>query len=123
MGLVLMERLPQDLNYLLCLVEISAANQVNDDVVGTQDGLTEGLGLAIALNDLDLLIGRGHRIGVSRDDRTRELVRLLAGAEGHMVVTHLLEESVADQAVNARDEDPLALLGLGQLDRASPLLT
>ena len=123
MGLVLMERLPQDLNYLLCLVEISAANQVNDDVVGTQDGLTEGLRLAIALNDLDLFVGRGNRTGVSRDDRTRELVRLLAGAEGHMVVTHLLEEGVADQAVNARDEDPLALLGLGQLDRASPLLT
>ena len=46
-------------------------------------------------------------------------MRLLAGAEGHMVVTHLLEEGVADQAVDTRDEDSLALLGLGQLDRVA----
>ena len=36
-----------------------------------------------------------------------------------MVVTHLLEEGVADQAVNTRDEDSLALFGLGKLDRAA----
>ena len=47
-------------------------------------------------------------------------MRLLAGAEGHMVVTHLLEEGVADQAVDTRDEDSLALLGFGQLDRVTP---
>ena len=52
-----MKRLSQDLNYLLGLVEISTAYQVNDDVVGAQDCLTEGLGLAVALNDLDLLVG------------------------------------------------------------------
>ena len=46
-------------------------------------------------------------------------MRLLAGAEGHMVVTHLLEEGVADQAVNTRDEDSLALFGLRKLDRAA----
>ena len=57
MGLVLMKWLSQDLNYLLGLVEISATNQVNDDVVGAQDCLTEGLRLAVALNDLDLLVG------------------------------------------------------------------
>ena len=52
-----MKWLSQDLNYLLSLVEISAADQVNDDVVGAQDCLTEGLGLAVALNDLDLFVG------------------------------------------------------------------
>ena len=36
-----------------------------------------------------------------------------------MIVTHLLEEGVADQAVNTRDEDSLALFGLGQLDRVT----
>ena len=100
MGLVLMKWLSQDLNYLLGLVEISATNQVNDDVVGAQNCLAEGLRLAVALNDLDLLVGRRNCVGVSRDDRTRELVRFFAGAKGHMVVTHLLEEGVADNAVN-----------------------
>ena len=65
-----MKWLSQDLNYLLSLVEISAADQVDDDVVGAQDCLTKGLGLAVALNDLDLVVGCGNRVGVSRDDRT-----------------------------------------------------
>ena len=44
-------------------------------------------------------------------------MRLLAGAEGHMVVTHLLEESMANQTVDTRDEDSLALFDLDLLDR------
>ena len=57
MGLVLMKRLSQDLNYLLSFVQISATDQINDNVVGTQDCLTKGLWLAVALNDLDLFVG------------------------------------------------------------------
>ena len=56
MGLVLMKRLSQDLNYLLSFVQISATDQINDNVVGTQDCLTKGLWLAVALNDLDLFV-------------------------------------------------------------------
>ena len=52
-----MKWLSQDLNYLLGLVEISTANQVDDDFVGAQDCLAEGLRLAVALNNLDLLVG------------------------------------------------------------------
>ena len=52
-----MKWLSQDLNYLLGLVEISTAYQVDDDFVGAQNCLAKGLRLAVALNNLDLLVG------------------------------------------------------------------
>ena len=44
-------------------------------------------------------------------------MRLLAGAEGHMVVTHLLEKRVTEQTVTSGDENALALLRLGYIGR------
>ena len=108
-GLMLVQWLSEDLNDLLSLVKISAADQVNDDLVGADDAFAEGLGLALAIEELDLLVGRGHSVHVLLDHCSIELVALLAGLQSSMVVTHLLEKGVADQTVHTRDEDTLAV--------------
>ena len=60
--LMLMKRLSQNLNNLLSFFEISAADQVDHYVLSSTDALAESLGLALTIDDLDLLI-RGWYIG------------------------------------------------------------
>ena len=99
----------KDLNNFLSLVEIRPTEQVHDDAVSSDQALAEGLGLALAIEELDLLVGRGHSVHVLLDHCSIELVALLAGLQSSMVVTHLLEKGVADQTVHPRDEDTLAV--------------
>lgn len=104
-----MEGLSQDLNNLLGFVQISSTDEVDDDTIGSDDALAKFLGLTLAVHNLDLLVGGGHGVGVLADHSAGELVALLVCSEALMVVTHLLEKSVADQAVHSRDEDSLAI--------------
>ena len=106
--LVLMERLAKNLNDLLSLVEVSTADKINDDRVCAADALAKSLRLALTIDNLDLLVRGWDCAGILLDKRTRELVGFLAITYGLMVVTHLLEESVSDQTVDARDEDALS---------------
>ena len=110
--LVLMQGLSQDLDDFLGLVQVCPAQQVNDDAISGEQRLAKGFWLALAVEELDLLVGGRNDVSVALDHRTAELVRLLARPQRCMVVTHHLEQGVADQTVDTRDEDSLALFDL-----------
>ena len=111
---MLVKRLPQDLDDLLSLIEVSAAEKIDYDAVSAEDALAKCLWLAIGVQDLDLLIWRRNDIRILLDHGSRELVGFLPGPQAGMVVTHLLEKGVPQQAVAAGYENALALFGLGQ---------
>ena len=110
--LVLMQGLSQGLDDFLGLVQVCTAQQVDDDAVSGEQRLSKGLWLALAVEELDLLVGRWNNVSVALDHRTAKLVRLLTRPQRCMVVTHHLEQGVANQTVDARDEDSLALFDL-----------
>ena len=114
-----MQWLPQDLDYLFGFVQVCPAQKINDDAVSAEQSLAESLGLALTVKQLDLLVGRRDNVGVPLDHRSTELVRFFASPQRCMVVTHHLEQGMTDQAIDARDKNPLALLDLrhGNLGR------
>ena len=103
------------MNDLFGFVEVRTTNEVNNDAISADDRLSKGLGLALTVNNLDLIVRRRDSCFVGLDNSARELVGLLALAQGRMVVTHLLEKSVPNETVDSRDEDTFALLRLDNL--------
>ena len=111
---MLVERLSQDLDDLFSLIEVSTAEKVDHDTVSAEDALAECLWLASGIQDLDLLVWRWDDICILLNHGSRELMRFLAGPQARMVVAHLFEKSVPQQAVAAGYKNALAFFGLGQ---------
>ena len=64
---MLVERLSQDLDNLLSLIEVSTAEKVDHDTVSAEDALAECLWLASGIQDLDLLVRRWDDVRILLD--------------------------------------------------------
>ena len=102
------------MNDLLSLIEVSTAKKVDHDIVSAEDALAKCLWLASGVQDLDLLVWRRDDVFILLDHSSRELMRFLTGPQARMVVAHLFEKSVSQQAVAAGNENALALFRFGQ---------
>ena len=65
LSLMLVERLSENLNNFLSLIKVSAAHQINDNAVSTDDSLAESLWLALAIQDFDLLVRARDGVSIS----------------------------------------------------------
>ena len=74
LGLMVVEGLSQDLNNSFSFVKICSTEKINNDTVGTDQALAEGLGLALSIKNFDLLVRRRHNICVTPNHCSRELV-------------------------------------------------
>ena len=88
------------MNDLLGLVQVCPTQQVKDDAVGGEQRLAKGLWLALAVEELDLLVGGGYDVSVALDHSATELVGLLTRLKRRMVVTQHLEKGVADKTID-----------------------
>lgn len=109
LGVRFVDWLSQDLDDLLSLLEISSTEQVDDDSVASEHTLGECLGLLLDVEHNDGRAWHWYCLLIPLNDCAHELVRLLLLADNEMVVTHLLEEAVADETVHTSDESALAL--------------
>ena len=58
LGLVLMERLSQDLNNFFGLIEISSTDKINQDAIGADNRLAKRFWLAMTVHNPNLIVRR-----------------------------------------------------------------
>jgi hypothetical protein len=87
---------------------VSAAHKIENYDVRGQHTLCEGLGLDNHFKLSDRVAGDRHGRGIFLDHCAEELVSFTSGLNHNIVVTHLLEQALANQTVAAGYQNALA---------------
>ena len=104
-----MQRLAQELNNAFSFCLISATQQVDHNNVAGKHTFGEGLWRSLGVENVDGLTGERNEICIFLHESTEEFVCLATSFDHDVVVSHLLEKLVADEAVAAGQKDALSI--------------
>ena len=105
-----MQRLSQNFDNSFSLSWVSAAHEIENYDVRCQHTLCEGLGFGNHFKLSDGIAGDRHGKGIFLDHCAEELVGLSSGLYHNIIVTHLLEQALANQTVAAGYQNALAFV-------------
>ena len=105
-----MDGLPQNFDDLLSFLKIRATQQINDDFIASEYALRKCLRLLLDVENDDGGAWNWDCFLIFLNECSHKLVGFLALMDHEMIVTHLFKEAMADETVDAGDEDALTAI-------------
>ena len=99
-----MDWLSKYLDNLLCLVKISATQEVNNDSIGSEHTLGESLRFLFYVKDSYCFAWDWNSVCVALNERSHEFICFFGVMNEIVVVTHLFEQTMANKTVDACDK-------------------
>jgi len=104
------ERLFQNFNNGFSLSWVSATHQVDNDCIRGQNGFCKGFGLSNHFKLDDGVTGYWYCLSIFLNHCAEELVGFTSSLNHNVIVTHKLEQAMADQTVAARYQNAFTLV-------------